>query len=495
MKTSIYPKIKVEIDIKEVLWKLLAQWKAVLLISLVMAMLLSGAKYLTDNNRYKEGLSARKEAAEQNKIAPEERVSKILNGLSGEDAEIIEKTIREQDWLDAQKEYIENSILMNIDPTTCGQLKLIYDVEGENAADIPVILEEYSAFIRGDKYRKAIGEIIDPTAESKYIGELIGTSSGSGPEMDSGQTGAVLNVSIFLPEESEAEKIIQASDSALSEYASKIRKSYKHSLNAAETSISHDYSFDLVSRHYDMMNRAYGIDNMVSNSVNAMTPEQRDTYEEIQAINNVSDVAEETGEEELAAPTVSVKHFILGFLLGVFLYVCAYVGLLILKKGTNSADNAQNYLEARIIGELYYDNEPEGFEKLLHSRAVEKLRYKGKEDPDAQLERIADTIEAVCNHAGDRQVTLYDLTGTSKSAKNYIRGLEWLEESISGRDINTNCLKASTIDAFDEKSLINIKNAVIAISSETRVEMLRKIKMLCAEYGINILGGLFMAEK
>ena len=69
MNNQTYQKQVIEINIKELIWDLLAQWKAVLLVSLIMALLMCGARYAKDKSAFDASIIAQKEAEAQKALA------------------------------------------------------------------------------------------------------------------------------------------------------------------------------------------------------------------------------------------------------------------------------------------------------------------------------------------------------------------------------------------------------------------------------------------
>ena len=497
MNNNSFQQQILEVDFKELLWRILAQWKAIVLIALIMAVLVSGIKYTKDSRAYHAEETSRNEAAEQANIAPEKRIADILKDLSAEDTEAIEMVLREQEWLDVQKDYMEDSLFMSIDPANLCVLRLTYDIEGKDSKDVPVILQKYSALIIGDAYSEAIGAVIDPDIDEKYIGELISVTYSIGPEMNAGQTGAAINIMIILPDDIDTDEVAEASDKVLARFADKINGRYEHTISAAGSDISHEYSYETVNRHYDAISRINGMKSAVTNAENALTPEQKTVYESVKAIRKERDAAADavTGgeaDDELIAPGISKKYIVLGFMLGAFMYVALYVVLLIFKGSIYSAASTQNYTRKRLIGEVYYDNKPKGLSILLHSKLAEKLRYRNNADQAYQEDRIAESIGALCKHAGAKALTLFDMTdpGDSGRTKEILASIAAKTED---KGIDVDVIEAS--GDIDEKNMLNTEKAVFAVSGNTKEATLSRLMSLCADYDVDLLGSIYTAEK
>jgi hypothetical protein len=501
MNSQTYGQKKdIELNIKDLIWNLLTQWKAILLVSLLMAMLICGVKYLGDVRAYKAETAKISEAEAQASLSNEDRIAAILSALPDSDREAVLMVLREQEWLDEQRSYMKESILMNIDPANLRALKLIFDIDAENASDVPVLHQDYALFIGSKHFRNEIGKAFDSDAQDKYIGELINTWNAVGPETDMGQTGSVLFVQIVLPADADADAVAVAAEKAVKTYSKGIQDKYAHKITLANRDLSIIYSYDIVNRFNDTFYKINSMNNTVIGAINSMTDEQKDAFDAILAIRTgVEDVQLDNtaGDSELTAPEYSMKYAFLGFILGLFLYAFIYVILLIMKRQVNSAANVQSYTGSRLIGEVYCDSDKKGLKKLFHSKIIDKYYHRGKTDQITQIEKVADSIEAVCKHAGINKLALFDMTGSSSSSEtnDKLKGvIKSIMNAATDRGLEVDIVDVYDSDYFCEKKMIDIDNSVIAVSSDTKINSLNRILSLCSDYSVNTMGGVYTAE-
>ena len=133
MNNSTYQQPETLINIKEIIWDVLEQWKAALIAALLMALLACGAKYAKDMRSYNAREAAEASKAETN-ISTEERIAAILEGLPEDGRATVEFMIEQNEWIETEKDYINNSILMNTNPTAQRTLTLTYYVEATSEA-------------------------------------------------------------------------------------------------------------------------------------------------------------------------------------------------------------------------------------------------------------------------------------------------------------------------------------------------------------------------
>lgn len=490
----------IELDLKEILWALLTQWKAVLIVAIMMAVLMCSVKYAKDLKAYDAKLDASGENDLLLDMSEDEKINYIRDSLSDEDNEVIELVLREEEWLSRQRDYLNNSILMNLDPTNLRELKITYDIDGDDAGDLPVLLESFNLYLLSDEYLNEIGKAIDESAKTKYIGELVEIESDTGPQTAEGQTALMINISIIIPEGINPEDVVKVSDKAIKEFSSDMQGRYTHKLTIAATALTNGYDYNVTNRFKETYDRINGVYAAITNAKNTMNDEQKAAYDAIETIlsgglaekeDNVVDASNNNGVES-AAPSWSKKYMVLGFMLGILLYGFVYTAILIMRGCICSAASIGIYTGLRLLGKVYYESDAKGLSKLLHSKVVEKYHYKDEGDVDSQIDKTVEALNATCEHKEVRNLILLDLTDPKKPNKEK----DIINSVIDKADKNEIIIKNIDVAVEpEEKNLLDVENAVIAVSLNTKISALDKIVSLCEEYDVNIMGSIYTAAK
>ena len=480
-----------EIDLIEFFWKLLMQWKAVLIVCIAMAVLVPGVKYLKDSKAYDASLAEKAKAEEDASLPVEERISKILETLPEDEASTVQYILEMQDQIALQKYYLSNSILLNSDPTSLRVLSIKYYLQKENVPDIQTLIDAYGTCLHRMKVISDLREIISPGVPSEFIYELVSTSGGS--VADDTVSSTLFTVSIILPKDIEAEGVINTVDSYISSTKEELSSTLgKHSIKKVNVEDYRNYSVTASDRRTNISYAINNLNNNINNIKNTLTDEQKAALNTINAIQDAETAAEEgssVSADNVASPSLNKKYAVIGFILGAFLYACIYLILIVFKKTVYSASSAQSYAKARLLGELYSLGSHSGIEKLFFSKNVAKKRYKEKLDIETKSEEAADTIGAVCSHHGIDRLTLL-ASGISKESKD---ALETMAKKCDGNGRN---IKIDVVDAdkITEKKLSDIGNAVFALSNQTKASNVYNLTGLCAGYDIAPLGVLYMEK-
>ena len=157
---NTYQQPETEINLKEVIWDLLSQWKAVLITALLMALLVCGAKHAKDVKAFNAAEALQDEAAseEQAGLTPEERIAAVLEALPEDEREQVEYVSEQAEMAESMREYLRDSIRMHTDPTNQRRLVQIYNLTANNRGDLAILATIYSRMLQDEDFIKNIAK-------------------------------------------------------------------------------------------------------------------------------------------------------------------------------------------------------------------------------------------------------------------------------------------------------------------------------------------------
>ena len=510
MNTNKYEQPEMIINLKEVIWDLLEQWKAVLITALALMVILAGAKYYKDTNAYENALK-RSSEIEQSGVSATERVDGILKSLPENERTMVEYMINQNKWLEEEKEYINRSILMNTNPTNQRTLMIDYYISMSDASEskMTALLYGYAGYLSNDNLIKNVGKVIDPNADSKYIAELISvngdkqgnsSSNGNGNSLaiDSDADGVVMEIRVVLPESADAAAIEKVLTNALEVYSSELRsKIGGHSISLIKSTEAYVFNSAAVNNHNNIMNNIYSLHNAGKNLQSSLSNDQKAVLEAVTSINREAEAVANREkapgtsgaktETRQKKPGISKKYALLGFVVGAMAYAFVYLLMVIIRGRVNYASDASTYTQSRLLGEIYRTTEYRGLSKLLHSKLITKYRFGCKMDSEAQIEKISNSLVAACEHAKMQSATVMNMTGNentdilNKMQKNAKSSGVTLNETAVDSDIN-------------ERSLLAVDNVLLLLGKESKVSDVIKLTELCRDYEKDILGSIYLGE-
>ena len=503
MNNYNYKQTETELDIKACLWGIITQWKAVILASLIMAALVCGAKYVKEIQSYKSQMAEQREIAEQIPLSADEKVTKALEQLPEDERSAVEHIIKEQEWIDEQRDYLQKSVLMNTDTSNQRALYMLFDINCESSDKTATLKQAYKLCQYDQNLTKDLKKVIAPDADEYFIQELLSVECSDDITNNIEETGGPFAVRLILPEDADASAAEEKIKKEIEKYTSEHQLIGQHTVSFVGAEVIYFYNRDAVSNKQSLINNINALETNIKNTQNALSDSQKEALTAITTIRKeaalIDDAAEQIANteesantEEIKAPEWSIKYALLGFILGVLFYSFIYITMLIIRGRIGSAANAENNTGVRLIGEIYYDNEPVGIAKILHSKFIENRHYRGKADKNVQIEKSANAISALCEHSGIKNVTLLDATGIPASDK-ATEIIDSLLSSVGKKGIDT-----STVDVSEEivdMDLLGIEYAVLVINDNTKIPAVNRLIAMCDDYGIKVFGSVYVSEK
>ena len=487
------------VNISDIIWDLLSQWKMVLIVAIVMALLTTGFKYQKDIKVYKEKSStanSENSDASNNTQSYEEHTRAILESLPEDERLTVEYMVQQKEWLEKEKDYINNSVLMNTDPTNQRTLMLDYYIsskENDNSSTA-ALAYAYSAYVFNEEVTESLCQIVSPNSDKKYMAELIDASELSNSRWIS-DSDAVIEIKIILPDDTDADLVERVITESLNDYTTELEKTMgMHSLRLLNSHEARQYNEKAVNNKNSIINSAYNINfTFLKNSEALLSDRQRAALSAIttykQVTEGISEGGNEGPKEEIAKPGISKKYGLMGFILGGLLYALAYTLYSIIRGRVYSAKQVENYISGRIIGEVYFSEEHSGLSKLVHSRLVDSIRLGNKLDEGRQIRKMISSIKALSDYYEDSDITLFTLL-KDNSENSEIK--EKIIDHIKKEGIDI-AIKGITEDT-DDRVIDNTRKAICLIEKGSKVSNLAGFNKLMESFDIKQVGNIFVGQ-
>lgn len=234
-----YGKESHEINLKDMLFAVLYQWKKMILWALILAVALGGFKL------YK----AWTEATDEAKVAQYEQEYEVaLDRYQQEKTRLEENIAKAEENIEKQNEYLENSVLMQMDSHEVYEARVSlyvstdYQIMPEMVYQNPdksrMILASYEAALTDNEL---MGEVADEMGmDTKYMKELVGVS---------GELDHILNISVHHATRTDAVKIMTLISNQLDAIQAQITESIgKHDLSIILNTVSSDINVEVADR-------------------------------------------------------------------------------------------------------------------------------------------------------------------------------------------------------------------------------------------------------
>lgn len=495
-----YEQPQSELRLSEVLWSLLAQWKAVLIVALLLALALPGAKLFKDMRSYRAAVDA---ASKQEMAASEtsgessdsidERVEQVLSTLPAEDRVVVAYVAQEQELAKEQNRYLSDSIWLNANPANQRTLSLKYYVQKNGEHDLLPILDAYNVFLKRPSVVEEIGARIAPEAEIKYINELVSVNSAAVPDSDASDM--LLSVDIVLPEGVDAASVGSFIDSQVKDTNRQLVTTVgEHTIEQISSEEVFRYNTVAVDRRQTISNNINSLQNNIKTQRAGLSDKQKSALNEVTSILAEQDGGKKTSStatvsqaDTVEKPSFSKKFALVGFVGGVFAYVLAYLIYLAVRHRVTSAKGLEPFACSRALGEVRWHGRHGGLLGwLLHSKMVERFRWRNLADVESQVNYVSSAIYSVGKglEAKDLAIlTMLESTTADRVSEGFVAG------------IASQGLTAEIVDVSgkpEERLFLALENAVLVVEEGAKESDVWNVSELCRAYDVRLVGNVFV---
>jgi len=420
------------IDLKELFWRLLGQWKAIVVFALIFALLVSGLMYM------------RASAAEnvQSETVTEED---IMAGLTPEDQDAVAGLLKEKEALEKMRRYAGESPYMKLDPYNVECVTATWMISSDKEINKQIIASFTNGFT-SNEVAEALNEAWGSAFETDDVRELISAEGEIPLESEAELMGNILKVRVFVPEgydAAQAEKVLTDSMETISSRIYSGVGAHTADLVSSDVQVISDQ--ELSDNQYNTFNRTYNLSyqiNYIKNSVFNKT--QKAAYEQIVALEE-EEAEEEGGSEPVKVRFINKKLLVAGFILGCMAYAFAYLLYFVLSSKLKSTRVPEEVFGIRTLSD-WYSTEGKGFiDTFFRDKFVLKKHMKGHTDMSKEAERASESIASAVKDKEDQKIVLVLNSRASAKAKEFT---ETLKSNLSSLG-----LSADTVEINNKEGL------------------------------------------
>ncbi|MCR5205026.1 MAG: hypothetical protein K6E47_08205 [Lachnospiraceae bacterium] len=316
---------ELEIDLFDMLKKMLRSWAVILLgVSAVGLLFLIGRTALKQETPQTGAEAVNVTESEEGALSQAERAT-------------IDNVLLEEMLLSHDTTYMQESILVNIDPMEAPQCHKYYYISTKG--DVSAIISMLSSYITRGDYIDDISVAPYKDIKPEYIKELVSVtsqlSSSTGEDFKNLENGALLTVSVLSDSIENAERLANIVVSSLEKYDSENSTVIAvHELRYIDTFSSEGYISDIVEKRTATNNSIVARDAHIKETVGKFTDAQREYYYEK---SNTEDVEEEAKAvlswkdriSSFSFGSLSKRDLVIGAALGIIfvcgIWACVYI--------------------------------------------------------------------------------------------------------------------------------------------------------------------------
>ncbi|MDO5131357.1 MAG: hypothetical protein Q4D81_00050 [Eubacteriales bacterium] len=507
------------IVLSDFLWDLAEQWRGLLVVGLIFAILVSTGKYYLDKKAYQaqdnyqnyqleEGVESGEEGTE-NKNEKNPAIEGIV-GLP------VPETLTYYLQYKQKKDYYDNSLIMSLDPFNERRLEMTFYVKegGSEQADARTLVNLYNSYKNDETFNSQLIELLGCAQDPMYVRELSWTSVPGEKKEIEREASLAFKITMILPGNIEGSKVQKLFVDQLEKMkkASTIAKgSTLELVYASEYTVSSTDRLNQQTKAYENVKSAYGT--FIKKYIN-LTPEEREEADamiakgyvqsglsELQSVEgaetSIDQVAErlgialaetEEGEEDVVTPPhFSIGNVIVGFLIGMILYILISFYRTLASQNVRSEKEIQDLTGIRSFGGLYEYPYRTALQRFLHDKKIYVRRYGTSAKPE-DTRTIAETVAFRSSLLKADKITMIAAGELSEDAAFLLeKQREYLVDK-HGMDVEIKTAGKKTM-FYDERVYVGKTPVFIALlSKKTSRRMVVDLLNDLQQYEVSVIG-------
>ena len=286
-------KENLELNLADICWKLLMQWRPIIVFSILVALAVSGIKYYKDTATYKTAVQATTEQKTEKTSYSEKDIKKLQDKLSDTELNAVETAVFNQRKILTDQKYLNSSILMQIDSQNKHVVYIDYYISGAKPKFSELLCRSFSSrFYDRDilkKLSQTMNEDINPSDLQKVMGELIdvdytgttqsvSTAAGEGYQVST-EVYPVITVSVVLPADTDSAAVVKAVNVSMKSISKDLNKTVgKHQLNVLESYDKYTVDNDLKDTQNRVKDEILTSQSNNATAIESFTDDQKSLY-------------------------------------------------------------------------------------------------------------------------------------------------------------------------------------------------------------------------
>lgn len=458
-------KMEREINLTEMFWHILFSWRQIICSALIFAILFTGVKFLRDKSSF---LAVQKQNSVQEEIQ-----------LTAEEEEQVESAKKMMSRIENYQKYLDESVLMQIDPYEKPIIELQYYVESEytynytrdNQTDYTGdVMALYCNYVRSGEMSNKIINAAKLSINQADFSELCYTI----------QNGNTMSITIAWAETEKLDEISDLVKNALLQKEKDFQEVGSHKLKLLRESKNVVVDADLAEKKNLFFNNVTNINTQLNTLKTSMSEQQ------LKLLQNEDESKNKNDEVIIDEPNINKRYIFVGLVFGVCL-MCIWIVLkTIFTEKLQFPEEIRTLYNVRLLGEISVQYAAKQFMPYIDDKLVGiKNRGKKKLSKKQQVKVIAENISLTCKQQNIEHIYM---TGSEYEDID-TKTLDMLKKELVAQNIHVTEGKNIFYDAESLKQGTEIGNLLFIEQTGKAIydEIFNELN-LAKEYKNNIIG-------
>ncbi len=522
-----------EINLLEIMWEFLIQWKPVVVFSIIVSILITGLMYARDVRAYNKALVTYRSSMGASGTDLEGGVEKAAASLTVAERFKVENTIYNKKTLASNEEKLSRMDKLAFEGDKLPFIVIRFKIE-TSEMPLPNIMGAYSDAVYSDKFKETLEAEEAAFADIAKITDIATLSDSSGAantsftlisdDEEEDIKAGTFAVNIMLPVGADEKKIEEAATKYLTQAGKEITGKIPHELTLISVSETSYVNTVLSDRVTALRTATQTLRGTIATDEAAFTDAQKQMYGVLLVKEGLADSynadidagssgkadTDKSQEDQPVSAdgstpvdgasvvtqpkpaSVSPKYAVAGFIAGLFIYALIILCTFIFKGRVRSLDEVTDCYRIRGIDEVHERRFDTAWRKFVYSKALYDLHFnKAGKSLDSHISDAKRYISESAAHNELKHVTLipaYADASEDGLCRKYTDGFKKSWDAEIPMEVSGNWTTEYTTEAPGEREGI----VILMHAGDTAFKTLEHIGAYCKDYGATVLGTVLL---
>lgn len=492
---------EVQIDLMTLMHYILRKWRSIIVVMLIVAV-------AANLYSVKKSMSEAAAVSTTEEVDIEKQIENAKEELTADELEQVERVYSMYEYnsqlYQENKEYLEKSVLMQLNPNEIPTVMLNYQFKKDQAdEELSNIFTMYENALLDEDTCTAIIQVFGEEYANTSVRELISvTDTENGQNSDiiklqKDKNSGILSIQIYASSEEQCEQVAEIVKTRVVEYTEQLQQIFgNYTVNAISEQYYISSDSNLNMQKSDVVNVVNEVCTVIKNITSGLSEKQigyfnllaKDCEDQTIAKEDTQETANMTANVQY----ISMKYVLIGLLAGMFLAVCWYAVIYIMTQTVKDVDEMKIITNLPVFGTVLRSNE--NGKRNIVDRWIDSwfVHDKKSENNELLLTRISHEVAMLAGQK-DKKCLLIACSGNDQNVK---KQADSLVEKL--RKLGMNVTSTDGLVSDNTEVLKQLESADSAVFVEQLMKsernQIREAVELCRRCQVEVLGSVIVGS-
>ena len=492
---------EVQIDLMTLLHYILRKWRSIIVVMLIVAV-------AANLYSVKKSMSEAAAVSTTEEVDIEKQIENAKEELTADELEQVERVYSMYEYnsqlYQENKEYLEKSVLMQLNPNEIPTVMLNYQFKKDQAdEELSNIFTMYENALLDEDTCTAIIQVFGEEYANTSVRELISvTDTENGQNSDiiklqKDKNSGILSIQIYAGSEEQCKQVAEIVKTRVLEYTEQLQQIFgNYTVNAISEQYYISSDSNLNMQKSDVVNAVNDAYTALKNITSGLSEKQIGYFnlltKDCEDQTLVKEDTQETANMTANVQYISMKYVLIGLLAGMFLAVCWYAVIYIMTQTVKDVDEVKIITNLPVFGTVLGSNE-HGKRNIIDQWIDSWFAHdKKSENNELLLTRISHEVAMLAGQKDKRNL----LVACSESDQNLKKQADSLVEKL--RELGMNVTSTDSLVSDNTEVLKQLESADSAVFVEQLMKsernQIREAVELCRRCQVEVLGSVIVGS-